>query len=345
MYNLEYAIIELTNRCNLNCLICGSDSRNVVDPNEFSVQEWMPIVDEMKDLGLKRLVLSGGEPTLKPGIGYLIDYINASGIEYGIISNGLEMPENVLYAIKEYPPFVIGISIDGDPETHDSLRGRRGSFASLFNTIKVLQNNEIPVSVNTTVHRKNILDLPWIANFLKENKIYGWQIQLAMPFGRMERNQGLLLSQEEFAWVCVFVAKAREVLPEIRIQAADDFAYAPAGIIRDCAWEGCSAGISSLGIDALGNVKGCLSLTGSKPEGNLRDKRLYQIWGDKNCFSYNRQFCFDNLPADCKNCEKGMICKGGCNSQSFSMKKRYNSSPFCFYKTVMNEQAREVVTV
>lgn len=338
MYNLEYALIELTNRCNLNCLICGSDSRNVVDPNELSVTEWMPIVDELRDLGLKRLILSGGEPTLKPGIGRLIDYINASGIEYGMISNGLEMPESVLSAIREYPPYVIGISIDGNSQTHDWLRGKKGSFSALLKTINTLKENAIPISVNTTVHKGNYQQLPWIAEFLKNNQIYGWQIQLAMPFGRMKKNQRLLLSQREFEWVCIFISGVRELLKEIRIEAADDFAYAPAGIIRDGNWSGCSAGISSLGIDAYGNVKGCLSLTECESEGNIRKQRLSEIWNDRSKFSYNRQFCIDDLPVVCEKCENAMACRGGCNSQSYSMMGRYHKSPFCFWKTVMGKE-------
>lgn len=335
MYNLEYALIELTNKCNLNCLICGSDSKNSSDPNELSVSEWMAIVDELKDLGAKRIVLSGGEPTLKQGIGSLIDYINASGIEYAIMSNGFVFPENVLYAIKQYPPYTIGISVDGYPQTHDWFRGKEGSFSGLLKTIHILKENAIPISVNTTVHRGNYQQLPWIAEFLKNNQIYGWQIQLAMPFGRMKKNQRLILSQAEFWWVSVFISKIREVLKEIKIEAADDFAYAPAGVIRDGDWAGCSAGICSIGIDAYGNVRGCLSLTECEPEGNLRKQKLSEIWNDKNKFSYNRNFCVDKLSATCWTCEKAMICKGGCNSQSYSMMARYHNSPFCFWKTVM----------
>ena len=339
MYNLEYVLIELTNRCNLNCLICGSDSKNVLDPKELSIPEWMAIIDEMKDLEVKRIILSGGEPTLKEGIGGLIDYINASGIEYGIVSNGLILPENVLYAIKEYPPYTIAISVDGNPQTHDWYRGKKGSFSALLKTIDTLKKNAIPISVNTTVHKGNYQQLPWIANFLRDNQIYGWQIQLAMPFGRMRRNQQLILSQEEFSWVCSFIPKVRETLTDIRIEAADDFAYAPAGLIRDGDWAGCSAGISSLGIDAHGNVKGCLSLTECEPEGNLRKQKLSEIWNDKNKFSYNRQFCIDDLPVACEKCEKAMSCKGGCGSQSYSMMGRHHKSPFCFWKTVMGKEA------
>jgi len=341
LYNLEYALIELTNRCNLGCLICGSDSKNVSDPNELSIAEWMAIVDELRDLGVKRIVLSGGEPTLKDGIGGLIDYINASGIEYAIITNGFIFPENVLEAVKQYPPFTIGISIDGNPQTHDWFRGKKGSFSALLKTIHILKENAIPISVNTTVHKGNYRQLPWIAEFLRDNRIYGWQIQLAMPFGRMRKNQQLILSQREFEWVCSFVSQIRKTLQDIKIEAADDFSYAPAGTIRDDDWAGCSAGICSVGIDAHGNVKGCLSLTECPPEGNLRKQKLSEIWNDRNKFSYNRNFCMDDLSGDCLICEKATICRGGCGSQSYSMIGKYHQSPFCFWKTV--GEKREIV--
>ena len=338
MRELKIALLEITNRCNLNCLGCGSDSKNITNPNELSTSEWFQAIDELNQLGARKIVLSGGEPTLRDDVVKLIIRICTLKMEYAIISNGFVLPSNILETMREYPPYAFGVSIDGKPATHNRLRGKKNSFSKLLGTIISLQKEGIPISVNTTIHKENYQELPRLANFLKERRIYGWQIQLAMPFGRMKENKELVLSQKEFAWVCVFVAKASEALPEIRIAAADDFAYAPAGVIRDGEWGGCSAGLSAIGIDALGNVKGCLSMTECQPEGNLRKKSLTEIWRDENNFAYNRKFKLDNLTPECQKCEKALICKGGCNSQSYSMTGKFNQSPFCFWQTIMKER-------
>ena len=80
---------------------------------------------------------------------------------------------------------------------------------------------------------------------------------------------------------------------------------------RLCA--GCGAGITSIGIDSVGNVRGCESMYDERfNEGNLREKSLRDIWEDPEAFKYNRGFTGELLSGACKNCEKGMFCAGGC---------------------------------
>ena len=173
--------------------------------------------------------------------------------------------------------------------------------------------------------------MPAIAAFILEKEIYGWQIQLAMPFGRMGERRELLLFQEEFFVLCIFVENIRKILPSVNIAAADCFAWAPAGKIRKGAWPGCGGGINALGIDSLGNVKGCLSMAGCEPEGNIRERDLVEIWND-----FNR----DNLSGSCQKCDQALICKGGCNSQSFSMAGKFQQGVYCWYRSKWKEENR-----
>ena len=332
-YNLEIALIETTSRCNLNCIFCGSDCKNRLNPSEFSSQEWSRVVDDLAELGAKRIVLSGGEPTLKDGVGDLVRHIHSKSIGWGMVSNGFYLPPNFMQVVKKYKPYAIGLSIDGKEETHNKLRGNPGSFQKVVENIKKLREREIPLSVITTVHKLNLAELPAIASFILEKEIYGWQIQLAMPFGRMGERRGLLLSQEEFLALCIFVENIRKILPFVNIAAADCFAWAPAGKIRSGRWSGCGGGINSVGIDSLGNVRGCLSMTGCRAEGNVRERSLAEIWNDSDLFSYNRRFSRKNLSESCRQCDKMLACKGGCNSQSFSMTGRFQQGIYCWHRS------------
>lgn len=330
--NLQVAVLETTNRCNLNCLICGSDSKDNKNPQELSSAEWCRIMEEMRDVGLKTVFFSGGEPTLKPGIEDMIEYAAELGLRWGMVSNGLFIPEHQLNLFKRKKPVAIGLSVDGEEAMHNRLRGNPRSFQMLQKYIGEFRERRIPFSIITTIHKLNWRQLFSIAAFVQQNKIYGWQIQLAMPFGRMNQNRELLLTQEEFGQVCLMIERIRRILPEVRIAAADCFAWAPAGSVREGRWEGCSAGIDSVGIDALGNVRGCLSMTGCKPEGNLKERNFADIWNDENLFSYNR--CFDSKNASdfCRACPKIMRCRGGCNSQSYSMTGKFQQGVYCYYK-------------
>jgi len=332
-YPLKVAVLETTNRCNFNCLICGSDSQNRANPNELSVQEWCSVIDEMYDLGIEKVFFSGGEPTLKHGIGNMIEFTADLDIKWGMVSNGLYFAPDLLNLFQERKPVAIGLSVDGPLEVHNVLRRHTNSFQMVAENIQELQKRDIPCSIITTIHKLNYGELFKIAEFVLKNKIYGWQIQLAMPFGRMKQNQELLLSEKEFREACLVVERIRKILPEVNIAAADCFAWAPANTIRDGRWEGCSAGLESVGVDALGNVRGCLSMTECKPEGNIRQRSFTDIWQDEKLFSYNRCFDLKNTSPFCQACSKVMMCKGGCNSQSYSMTGQFQQGVYCWHKT------------
>lgn len=340
-YKPETVIIETTARCNLNCIFCGSDCKNAKNPKELSIEEWEVLVDNLAELGTKRIVLSGGEPTLKENVGELMRHISSKKLQWGMVSNGFNFSLRLLEVMAAHKPYALGLSIDGIKETHNKLRGNSRSFQRIVVSINELQKREIPLSVNTTIHKLNYRELPLIAKFILENKIFGWQIQLAMPFGRMKDKQNLLLSQEEFLWICLFVEKIRKLMPFVNIAAADCFAWAPTGKIRDGKWSGCGGGIRSLGIDALGNVRGCLSMAECPPEGSIRERKIADIWQDRSLFSYNRQFSSDNASEFCAKCKKILICKGGCSSQSFSMAGKFHQGVYCWYKTRKGDKENE----
>ena len=342
-YRLKTAVLETTNRCNLNCLICGSDSKNEENPDELSIQEWKNVIDEMTDLGIEKVAFSGGEPTIKEGIGDLIEHVASRGVEWGMVSNGLYFSLDLLNLFQERKPYAIGLSLDGLTETHNTLRRHPQSFQMVSRYINEFQEREIPFSIITTIHKLNWQELFAIGEFVLQNEIYGWQIQLAMPFGRMKQNKELLLSQDEFSKACRTIEKIRKILPHVRIAAADCFAWAPAGRIREAGWPGCSAGLESIGMDALGNVRGCLSMTECQPEGNIRERSLSEIWKDPNFFSYNRNFNPENTSEFCQSCEKVMRCRGGCNSQSFSMTGKFQQGEYCWYKSKKEKGVRKCV--
>lgn len=337
-YFPEIAVVELTGRCNLNCIVCGSDSKNIINPAELSITEWCKAVDDLAAIGLKRFVLSGGEPTLKPGIGRLIEHIVSRKIEWAMVSNGFSLSAALLATFQQYKPYAVGISVDGTLATHNQLRGNPRSFQRLQQNIRKLQAAEIPLTIITTLHKANWQELPKIAGFVAENEIYGWQIQLAMPFGRMKKNQELLLSQKEFLCVCLLVEKIKKSLPMVNVAAADCFAWAPRGRIREGKWLGCQAGLRVVGIDALGNVRGCLAMTECQPDGNIKKRKISEIWHDPETFLYNRQFKTTDALESCQKCQKLLDCKGGCNAQSFSMTGKFHQGAYCWYR--INKEKR-----
>ena len=95
-------------------------------------------------------------------------------------------------------------------------------------------------------------------------------------------------------------------------------------------FRGCAAGVSGIGIDSVGNVRGCESMYDPRfNEGNLREKSLKEIWEDPAAFSYNRSFRPALLTGACASCEMGPYCAGGCRSYNFFTHGKLYESPAC----------------
>lgn len=341
-YKLREAVIELTKTCNLCCSHCGSGCNGGRDPSELTATEWIQVLGDLKDFDLKKIVFSGGEPTLKKGFDQIIAFCDQINLRFGIISNGFNFSAKLLEALSEHRPFAIGISLDGMKKTHNIIRNNKSSWNRAIESISKLQELEIPVCISTTVNRLNYQEIIRMAQFFDLAEINTWQIQLAMPMGRLTNE--LAIDEDIFKSVCEDIFYIRQTYPNVCLQAADCFCLAPPGMIRDINWTNCLAGISAIGIDSCGNVMPCLSMRGADLCGNLLERKIADIWRSDR-FDFNRDFDITSLGSNCLDCEYGLQCQGGCNSQSFSHFGHFHDSPFCYHRSFckINQPEREVI--
>lgn len=330
---IQEVVIELTQECNLECMHCGSDCGSSPNKKELAVADWKKCLNELVDLGAKKVVFSGGEPTIKKGFEDLIRYANNTGIKYGFITNGFHLEKSLIDTISKCKPFAVGISMDGLKSVHNKIRKNKDSWSNLISVVSILKSVGIQICAVTTVNKINYGQLHQLAQWLHFAEIDSWQIQLAMPFGRMAKNDKLLINEEEFKDVCRMIVGFRAMYPALNIQAADCFGIAPAGMIRTNDWCGCTGGLCSLGIDAFGNVMPCLSLRVDQRCGNIKEKSLKDIWENSSGFDCNRKFDKEKVKGKCAKCELLSDCRGGCASQSMAYYGHFHEAPFCFYRS------------
>lgn len=102
-------------------------------------------------------------------------------------------------------------------------------------------------------------------------------------------------------------------------------------------WGGCQAGLSAIGIEADGTVKGCLSLQARWgdhdpfAEGNLKDRSLIEIWRSPTAFAYNRQHTKDKLTGPCARCVHAEQCRGGARCVSSAAIQSVTEDPYCWF--------------
>lgn len=349
-YKLNRVVWEITSKCNMNCLHCGSDCKCDPKTKELTTAECLEVIDDLADVGCQLIFLSGGEPLIREDIGVLISSILLHGMKVCIISNGYMVNEKTIEQIKEYHLLAYGISVDaGEAYLHDYIRGKKGSFEHIKKAIKLLQENNIIPSIVTTVHKLNYHQLPIIRDFLIENGVKIWQIQYGDHIGRMQRD--CQITEAQYLEIAKFILETRKNYANhfINVTGADVFGYMnemsqELQNLGHGFWGGCMGGLLVAGISADGNVRGCLSMQDDKYiEDNIKNRSFKEIWLDRTSFAYNRRFDCSMLTGYCKTCIYNAVCKGGCMRSASLDGGR--CSQYCLYKFEQNgfsseEQAR-----
>ena len=311
---------------------CGS-SAGKVRPDELNTEEALKLCKDLKRIRSLGVALMGGEPLLRPDWATIAERVHDLGMDVSIITNGWSVSsDDIIKRLVELKPECVSVSLDGaTPDVHDAIRGVPGSFQRAVTAMDHLVNLGLPTSVITTVHKLNIAALPAIRDLLVGKGI-AWQIQMATPFGRLAPQY--VLSLDEYYSVGLFMASTLKKYPkkQLMVAGAHDMGYF-SGVLPNLQvrpWQGCQAGITTLGIRSNGDVLGCLALSDSFVVGNVRTRSLLDMWYDEAAFSFSRRVTERDLGNACVRCNLRKRCKGGCSAVSYSTTGGLHRNPYCF---------------
>lgn len=122
----------------------------------------------------------------------------------------------------------IGVSIDGLPDTHNKIRGRRDSFEHVIHCLQLLKKYNIPSSVNTVITKLNQNELSELLDVLIENGVRNWQIQLAVAMGNaVDHSEELILQPYELIdfYEKLIVIYRKALANNVLIQAGNNIGY------------------------------------------------------------------------------------------------------------------------
>ncbi len=337
-YELFSGLWELTLRCNMNCMHCGSvagSARHL----ELTLDECYRVADEFVELGGKELTFIGGEIFLYKGWEKVSRRLADQGVAVNTMSNGYRIGEKQIGQIEYAQLSNVGISVDGMKENHTKIRGKEDAFSQIMNTFNLLNQADIRIGVVTCLMEFNYPDLEDMYELFVDNNVQLWQLQLANPMGNLADKRELIINPKKIPQITEFV-REKNMEKTMLVIAADSIGYFDDNemYIRGrsapiCYWQGCQAGVSSLFIDSVGNIKGCGAMYDEAfIEGNVREKSLADIWHDSENFSYNRKFNVELLSGKCSGCDVGDTCRGGCRASNFFTTKSLYESYFCRHK-------------
>ena len=339
-----YAVWEFTLQCNLGCVHCGSRAASARSA-ELSTSEALDLVRQLREAGIREVTLIGGEAYLRHDWLTIVEAIRRAGINCTLTTGGYGISAEAARNMRQAGLQQVSVSIDGCRETHDFLRGKPGSWAAAFASLRHLRAAGLPVTCNSQINRLSAPELPLIYADIVGAGCRAWQLAMTVPMGRAADRPEILLQPSELL----------DLFPLLNELAGwaqrDGLLLFPGNNIgyygpyeqrlrrSQGIWEGCQAGINTLGIEADGVIKGCPSLpTAAYSGGNIREHSLAEIIDRAPELSMNAgqgtEAAWRHLWGFCGECEYGPLCRGGCSWTAHVFFGRRGNNPYCHHRAL-----------
>jgi radical SAM protein with 4Fe4S-binding SPASM domain len=341
---LRYAVLELTNRCNLRCAHCSSSSGQA-RPQELSCEQWQQVIADLTVLGCEEITMLGGEVFLNPDWLALARQVRDAGIRLSIITNGLLINDGRLAELRSLELETLGLSFDGaSPAGYQAVRGVDG-FGQIWDLARRIRDGgQVELNLITTFSRLNLAELEPLIDLLDGEQI-NWQVQFASTGSRRFDRQ-LFVSPQQYGQVCFRIGEIMLAAKQDNwISTMDDFGYFPIDPrhrLLHFHWPGCQAGISVIGIRANGDVLGCLSLGDAFVEANLRDRPLADLWAAPDAFERFRHKTARQLQGGCQHCPMAEGCLAGCAAMAVSSTGSLYDNRHCLRRIETDELLAEL---
>ena len=337
-----WAIWELTLACDQKCMHCGPRAGQR-RPHELDTEECLRVVQELAELGCGEVVLIGGEAYLRNDFILIIRAIRMAGMSCTMTTGGLNLTEERVEAMIEAGVSGVTVSIDGLEATHDAIRGVPGSWARAFMALRRVRAAGGKIACNTQINRRTRGELAPLLELIAPEGIHSWQLQITVPHGNAADHPELILQPydfiELFAELDPLIDRCEAL--GVRLWPANNLGYFGPLERRlrkslRTHWRGCTAGVTTLGLDSDGGVKNCPSLGGSlNVGGNWREHSLRKLWEESYQLGYIRTRTRDDLWGYCRECYYADICMAGCTAASEPLLGRPGNNPFCHHRAMM----------
>jgi len=294
-----------TYNCNLRCPYCEASAGKPAE-NELTTEEVKRLVDDLGRMGVKRFLISGGEPLLRPDLIEIMKYAARRNLELGLVTNGFFV-EDLWNDLRCLNYFLYFTSIDGAQDYSNSMRGNRDAFQRAMKGLELFGGLSIPaIMVNTVVHPGNIDQLENLFKILKNSPATYWRLAPITKVGRAATRNEYALTGKQLRFLADFIKTHQEAT---KIEFCESHAYVACFDGRSLGKPFfCGAGLTRCSIMPDGEVMGChQAYDASLSEGNIRDKPFSQIW--KEGFTRFRR---DAFPLPCQSCCHLNQCQGGC---------------------------------
>lgn len=181
---------NLIRRCNLACRHCYSISTDKDFKGELSTSEVFRVMDDLREARVPVLILSGGEPLLRPDLFEISNRARAMGFYVALSSNGTLIDAGNIGRIAAVGYDYVGVSLDGIGETHDFFRGREGAFERALAGLRLARDAGLKVGLRFTMTEDNAHQFESMLDLLEAEDIRRFYFSHLNYAGRGNKNRG-----------------------------------------------------------------------------------------------------------------------------------------------------------
>ncbi len=159
------ATFELTAFCTLKCPMCyvriDKERAEALGGRPCTAREWIDLARQFRDQGGVFLLLTGGEPMMRPDFAEIYEEISNLGLFVSLFTNGTTVDDSILALLKRRPPAMVGLTLYGASEaTYKKFGGSDGSFQRAFDGLdRLLTIPNLKIDVRFTACSENYRDL------------------------------------------------------------------------------------------------------------------------------------------------------------------------------------------
>lgn len=268
----------VTLRCGLTCPHCLA-THPAARIADMELPLFQKVCRESAALGVREILVTGGEPLIRRDIGDLVDTLDDHDLFWSLNTACCPTPAQQR-ALLRHPPGFVAVSLDGPAAVHDAFRGRQGSQKDALSALRFF--SEIPdtvVCAGTTLTTTNLPHLEETYAIVRASGAHRWGIHLLLPEGRAAERGDLFPSMRAMRTVLAFIAAKRAEFP---VTLCDEMGHAGdwEPLVRDTPFI-CAAGRAMCAILPDGSVMPCSTLDPRHCEGNVATEPLELIWRER----------------------------------------------------------------
>jgi len=319
--------IEFSRICNFHCSYCYVDNK-IECENELSIGEIRDTIRQAKDLGTRKIIILGGEPSIYPHLVEILFFLKEEGLEIEMFTNGSGIDRELADVLAEVNVRVALKLNSRNEKIQDQLAGKIGALQIIDRALQKLRETGYPsgklfLAISTVICRQNIKELPSMWRWLRRENIEPY-FEVLTPQENARDN----------SWLNVEPGELKELFSELSAIDQKEFnrTWEPQPPL---AGNKCMRHQVSCLVTASGDIMPCVGVT--IPLGNIRHTRLASILKNSEVINNLKNYR-EMIKGECRSCEKASECYG-CRGAAYQLTGDYLASdPTCWRNSTTRQR-------